>query len=189
MWKEHFACRKTWQGIVGYYQASRILIFLMHEPRSAKGTCQYPLAGLILWQCALPTQSTKSSILGSGKESGLITALILPLSVQNILVESDSGTKIHGELHRLWLGTARLVSQYHIFGGIYTVRMLLNWLAVTYINIMTYYCSLWWYISKKLGIFTRIVMRPLAHETRWDEIYTQYFFFKSAMMKFLWLEK
>ncbi len=46
-------------------------------------------------------QSTKSSILGSGKESGLITALILPLSVQNILVESDLGTKIHGERHRL----------------------------------------------------------------------------------------
>ncbi len=78
------------------------------EARGVKGTCQYPFnKSSLVTKLADPTLSTQSSIRGRGKESGLVTAFTLRKSVQNRHEPSGLGTSKHGELHGLWLGTAK----------------------------------------------------------------------------------
>ena len=82
-------CRK-WSGVT---KAE------ISEAREVKGTCQYPFnRSNFVMNTAGPMLSIQSSILGSGKESGTVTALTLRKSVQKRAVPSDLGANKHGEL-------------------------------------------------------------------------------------------
>ena len=61
-----------------------------------------------------PTWSMQSSIRGSGKESALFRASTFLKSVQNLTLPSSFGTKRHGKLQALWLGSIKPLSNMYV---------------------------------------------------------------------------
>ena len=165
LWKVAGGAFFILNGITHYWQrASGVQKAEISSARSVRGTYQYPFKrSNLLKNFTSPILSLKSSILRIGYESVFEHWLTFLKSVTNLYEPSGFGTRIHGELHSLLLGSINM-----LFSNIYSITywdvlFLVGLLCkgafdcffVTHINIMTSSIGPTWDIRKNILPFVK----------------------------------